>query len=264
MSWFKKAKKKYSLGYKLSGEMASDAATEGAKQQMQAADRARTELRGDLAPFRNLLSPEQMSGMGMLATDSQTQMDYLQNNPMFRGLMDESQRRVFGNQAARGKLGSGGTQAALQNELLLQGNQLIDQQLNRGLPLLNAAQSSAAQSAMGGAGLITDAAAAGAAGQMGAANAQTQGAQNVAGLAAMFMSDGSLKENIKQVDMHNDLPVYTWNWNKEAEEFGLKGGGLGHIAQELELSHPHLVHDIDGMKRVNYGTSETVEPQLWR
>lgn len=239
-----------------------------------------------------------------LATDPNAQLNFLQNNPLFASLQDQSRKDIFANQAARGKLSGSGTEELLQNRFLEQGNQLINQQLqrqssalgtgqdilnqqlarqggsisagqdlinqqlNRQLPLLNIGQASAAQVGAGGVDLLTGAANAQSAGQIAAANAQAQGTQNVAAgagaLLALF-SDKRLKSDLEKIGEHNGLNVYSWKWNKDANNLGLHGAAQGHIAQELQKTHPHLVgQDEDtGFFFVNYGTDETVDGDTW-
>lgn len=55
------------------------------------------------------------------------------SDPTFQALANEAQRRVFSNQAARGKLGSGGTAEALQERLVALGDQLSTSNLQRQL-----------------------------------------------------------------------------------------------------------------------------------
>ena len=165
------------------GETAADAAKKGSAQQVAASERALAQLRGDLDPFKQL-GLDQIQGVQSLASDPQAQMDFLQSNPLFQGLADESARQVFGNKAAQGKLASGGTQAELQNQIMLQGNDLINQQLNRQLPLLNMGQNSAAQQGAGSANLITGIGNAQAAGTIGAGNASASGIDNIIGAAS--------------------------------------------------------------------------------
>jgi hypothetical protein len=239
-----------------------------------------------------------------LSTDAGTQANFLQNNPVFNSLMEQSRKDIFANQAAGGKLGSTGTDELLQSRFLEQGNNLInqqlqrsggalatgqdllnqqigrqgnifatgqnvvDQQLNRQLPLLNIGQASAAQVGAGGSELLTGIGNAQAAGGIGAANSLAQGSQNVAGLAttiASLFSDERLKDDVVQIDNYNGIPVYTWAWNEEAKKLGKTGFGIGHIAQDLQITHPHLVgtDEATGYMFVNYGTDETVEATEW-
>ena len=170
------------LGFGMGGDI-----KKAARQQIKADRRAMGLLREDLAPFRNLMSPEQMQAGVSLATDPQAQLDFLQNNPLFANLMQQSQEGIFANQAARGKLASGGTQEALQNSFLAQGQELINQQVNRFNPLLTNMQNAATQSATGSANLLSGMGASRSAGTIGAANADQQAMQNLIRLGSMAM-----------------------------------------------------------------------------
>jgi len=292
----------------LTGSTAADAAREGGADQVEFSRQALALLREDLDPFKQI-GLDQIEGATSLAsdpavqqalrestpgfsdfqslsTDSTAQMNFLQNNPLFDSLMEQSSKDIFANQAARGKLGGTGTAELLQNRFLEQGNSLINQQLarsssaidtgqnlvnqqlNRQMPLLNMGQSSAAQVGAGSSDLLTGMGDASAASKIAQANAQAAGAQNTAsagmGLLAL-LSDNRLKSNITKVGEHNGLNVYSWIWNDKAEELGLSGRAQGHIAQELQKTHPHLVgYDEDaGYYFVNYGTDETVDGDTW-
>lgn len=300
----------HSVARGFSGQAGAEAAREGAASQAQASREGLALLRGDLDPFRQL-GAEQIAGAQALAsdpnaqqallqaspefqqlqslsTDPQSQINFLQDNPLFSSLREQASADIFANQAARGKLGSTGTEEALQSSFLQLGSDLINQQigrtqgaitsgqglineqLNRQLPLLNIGQASAAQTGVSSLDALTGIGNVQAAGGIGAANAQAQGAQNIAGLgAAIFASDETLKANVKKVKVHTDdngleTISYTWDWNDEGERHGLKGSGYGHIAQELQKTHPHLVKEIDGILMVDYSTDETVRPQLWQ
>jgi len=86
-----------------------------------------------------------------------------------------------------------------------------------------------------------------------------QGATQVGGALLAMFSDERLKDNIRMIGTHNDLGVYTWTWNDKANEVGLSGEGMGHIAQEVELKHPDLVVTIGDYKAVIYGDGRTME-----
>ena len=204
MGWFSKAKKKakrYGTALatgglsevvgSLDGSDAADAAKKAARQQVAGMQAADAQFREDMNPFRNMLTPEQMQAGINLATDSQTQMDYLQNNPMFNNLMERSKQDIFGNLAAKGKLGSGSTQEALQQSYLATGNDLINQQINRFNPLLSNMQNAAARTGANSSAMLSGIGEAQSAGTMGAANARSQGMNNLIGLgmtgAGMFM-----------------------------------------------------------------------------
>lgn len=217
-----------SLALAFTGVTGAKAAKEGAELQAQASQEALSALRGDLDPFKQL-GIEQIPGAQALAsdrdvqnqllaadpnfqqlqalsTDPQAQIQFLENNPLFQSLRDQSRQDIFANQAARGKLGSTGTEELLQSRFLELGSNLINQQigrtqgaitsgqalineqLNRQLPLLNIGQASAAQTGVGSAELLTGIGNVGAAAEIAAANAQASGASNVAGLASAFFA----------------------------------------------------------------------------
>ena len=75
-----------------------------------------------------------------------------------------------------------------------------------------------------------------------------------------MFSDERLKSRVERIGTHNDLGVYTWEWNDKANRMGLYGKGKGHIAQEVELKHPDLVvQDPSGYLMVSYGEGRTME-----
>lgn len=104
-----------------------------------------------------------------------------------------------------------------------------------------------------------------AAGISGAAQAQQAASQNtmntMMGLgsmglsAAALFSDPKLKTNIKKIGEKNGFNVYSWTWNKKANEIGLHGDSEGYMANEVELVMPDMVSvDNDtGYKQINYG-----------
>lgn len=135
---------------------------------------------------------------------------------------------------------------------------LASDQYNRLAGLAGMGQSSAA--GVGNAGmqtgsmignLMTQGANAQASGLVGAANAQTQGANNIMnlgmGLASLFMSDVRMKRDVRLLGVtpggHN---WYEYRYVHRPELF------QGVMAQELEITNPDAVHDIDGIKYVDY------------
>lgn len=56
---------------------------------------------------------------------------YIKNNEFYNTLAKDAERRLLANQAAKGKVGSGGTAQALQEQLLGLGNGLVNQDINR-------------------------------------------------------------------------------------------------------------------------------------
>ena len=99
--------------------------------------RAEDVTRGDLEPFRKAgeaqLQPlaNDIQGVSNLVNDPNAQKEFVTENPFFNALADDAQRRIFNNQAARGKIGSGSTAEALQNSLLLLGPDLVNQNINQ-------------------------------------------------------------------------------------------------------------------------------------
>jgi len=154
------------VGNQLMAQNNADTALEAAKTQSGAVDRAIAQTQ-----------PYTQAGQDALAqiqTINKDPSGYVKNNPLYTSLADEAQRRLLANQAAKGKVGSGGTASALQDQLLQIGNGLVQQQVGNLQGVANAGQNAATNTA----GLITDQGRVNAAGQVGAANAYTQGYQN--------------------------------------------------------------------------------------
>jgi hypothetical protein len=69
----------------------------------------------------------------------------------------------------------------------------------------------------------------------------------VAGIASMFMSDARMKENIEPDGTWKGHNVYTYNFK------GSNTRSRGVMAQEIEITRPDAVMEIEGIKHVNYG-----------
>lgn len=174
-----------------SGIGSAGAAKDAAKIQSASVDRAITAQTDAEQRARQTLQPFVDSGAGSLQSysslvnDPNAQAEYINNNPFYKTLADDAEKRLLANQAARGKVGSGGTAAALQNQLTLLGNQLVQQQVGN---LQN--KVSLGQNAASGVGsniintgtnisnLQTQQGNANAAGTIGASNAYTDATQN--------------------------------------------------------------------------------------
>jgi hypothetical protein len=165
--------------------------------------------------------------------------------------------------AAMGRLSSGDTLQQLTNNSLLTAAPLIADQKNSIQNLLNQGLQTAqgqANTAIGQgtdiANTTTDIGAALAAGQVGAANARGQGAQNILSLgtqAAAAYSDPMLKENVELIDNKNGFNIYTWDWNELANDaLGLNGSSEGVMANEVQRVMPEAVQYKDGFMQVNY------------
>lgn len=212
------------------------------------------------------------------------QRQYVTANPFFKALTDDAQRRLFNNEAAKGKVGSGGTAEALQNSLLLLGTDLINNTINQRVTALNAekmgfdtqasvadrrlglvglGQNSAATQAtgianaeIGGAQAMADLATQGgnakAAGIVGARNAQTNALGNAIntgiGIAGLMLSDERTKTDIKEVGKtKGGNKVYTYRYKHAPEQVH-----MGVMAQEVEKKNPDAVKTIAGLKLVDY------------
>lgn len=226
---------------------------------------SRDTARADLEPFRSAGATD-ITGLAELVTNPQKQLEFIQNNPFFGAMAEKAKSDILGNAAAKGKVGSGGTAEALQNSLLLLGNDLINQDVNRRHNLAalgsNAAagQATATQQTAGQVGnsytntsntiadLITQGGNAVAAGKVGAANARTNAMNNLmnTGIAALSLCDHNAKEDIKEVGtLHNGLPVYTFRYKGEDKLH------MNVMAQDVEKFRPEAVHEINGLKYVD-------------
>lgn len=251
----------------LTGKTAADAAMQGAGIQGAAIERGIdvTEAGierglGFLQPFGEL-GQQGISQAGFL-TDPQAQFNFLQDNPLFKLALENANTGTSQLAAARGRLSAGDTLQQLSNNVLLSASPLISQQKQSITDLLNlgtgVAGSQANVSAGGAANvsdLITTGGAVGAGGVVGAANAQTAGAQNLLQsglLAGAIFSDKRLKENIKKIGVEKGFNIYSWTWNKLAESLGLRGNGFGVIAQEVMKTRPDAVINDNGYYKVYY------------
>ncbi len=220
---------------------------------------AREQARTDLKPFADA-GRETIPGLQELVTNPNAQLDYVQNNPFFKAMADDAQARIFNNQAARGKLGSGETAKALQNSMLLLGNDLVGQNIGQRQNLAtlgaNSAAGQASTTVNAGAGisnLLTGIGNANAAGIIGAQNQKAAGANNAIGaglgIAKLALSDARTKRDIVPVGKtYGGTPLYRYTYKHDDTETP----HIGVLAQQLEESQPDAVVTIDGVKHVDY------------
>ena len=248
----------------LTGQTAAEGAEKAAQLQYEASkegiksqEKFLKKTRKDLLPFKDA-GVGQLPGLTDLISNPQAQLAFIQNNPFFKTIADDAQNRLMSVQAARGKLGSGDTPLALQNSLLMLGNDLVNQSITQRMNMATMGQNAAAMTgtATQNAGntitdLITGGAASRAAGIVGAANAQSAGAQNMAALAgSIFLSDRRFKTDLKQVGEIKGIPIY---------DFVYAGGTqrvVGVMAQDVEPIVPGAVLDVFGVKFVDYSELE--------
>lgn len=231
------------------------------------------ETRAGLEPFREA----GVGSLGGLQSAMAQQQDTIEdpsarvlNNPFFQALAGQQEQRLLQSAAARGKVGSGGTNQGLQQNLLLLGQQFGQQDIaNQQLGISNlqnlstiganaaAGQGSATQQTagmvgqtLGGIGQaqaqgITGAANAQAAGQIAKGNIAQQNFQNLVSAgttaASAYFSDMRLKENIEFSHVENGINIYNWNWSDAAKAIVGDQDTTGPLAQELRKTHPELV-----------------------
>lgn len=79
---------------------------------------------------------------------------------------------------------------------------------------------------------------------------------SMAQLGGLFFgpSDPRLKTNVKKLGEVSGFNIYVWDWNDEGKRIASPlQPTLGVMADELQETHPHLVHEgSDGYLRVNY------------
>lgn len=217
-------------------------------------DKALTDIKSLQQPYIDI-GTNNLGGLESLVTDPKAQLDYVQNNPFFNALAGQAKNTLFNNAAARGKLGSGGTAEALQNSLLLLGNDLVDNGINRYQGLANIGQNAVnstsgyiANNANQISNLLTGSGDAQAAGIIGARNAQV-GAMNTAisGAGALLaLCDVRAKDIIREIGKtHDDLPIYLFRYK------GSNQMQVGVMAQDVEKVKPEAVHEINGMKHID-------------
>lgn len=254
----------------ISGQTAGEASQQASAIQVEAAREARQINLDATARAQEFFEPFAGSAArGLEASqflaDPEAQFDFLQNSPLV-GLARQNALDVTGGVVStRDRLSAGDTLDQLNKNILLSANPIIDRQREDVTTLLNLGTNIAGSQAnieTGQAARISDLTtgigAAQAAGNIGEANAQAAGAQNVAsiaGAALSFFCDERLKENVKSIGFMGDNRWYSWKWNKRAEkELGLHGTDRGVIAQEVKKTNPDAVtlHD-SGYYKVNYG-----------
>jgi hypothetical protein len=139
-----------------------------------------------LSDYKNPTNPNSLLS---LVTDPNAQKNYITNNPFFDSLANKASQTLFQNAAAKGKLGTGGTAEALQNSILLLGNDLLNQNIAQRQTIANLGEDAAARSGNASqtaansiSDLTTQKGNAQAAGAIGGANAWNSALGNVSSL----------------------------------------------------------------------------------
>lgn len=157
----------------VAGEQA-EAAEEAARLQAEAAQRGIDIQQQNSQPYRELGE----NAVNQINTIQADKAGYIQNNELYQSLAKDAEQRLLANQAAKGKVGSGGTAAALQDQLLQIGNGLVNQEVGQLQSQASIGGNAATGSANQISNLQTQQGAAQAGGVIGAGNAQTSGYQN--------------------------------------------------------------------------------------
>lgn len=98
-------------------------------------ERGLASVRSDFQPYIDA-GITNLEGVDELINNPEAQRDFLLNNPFFDEFAKQAERRLLNNQAAQGRVGSGGTQLELRNRLLEFGNQLVNTSVQQRLALV--------------------------------------------------------------------------------------------------------------------------------
>jgi hypothetical protein len=223
--------------------------------------RATEEAQGFLAPFGGVgLQGVEQAGF---LTDPQAQFDFLQNNPLFQMGLDNANRQTQQSAASRGRLSSGDTLQALNQNALLTASPLIQSQKQSIGDLLNfggGIATNQSNTAIGQGSQISNAfenqgniASAGIQNRNQIQADTTANQQQLAGQIFSMLSDPKLKTNIKKIGSKNGFNTYTWDWNKLAKDtFNLIGSSKGVMADEVLSKQPSAISYDSGFMKVNY------------
>lgn len=107
------------------GDMNKDTAEEAARQQAEAIQSGINANTAALQPYNEL----GQNAVDRINTIQSNPAEYIRNNELYQSLSKDAERRLLANQAAKGKVGSGGTAAALQEQLLNLGSGLVNQEI---------------------------------------------------------------------------------------------------------------------------------------
>lgn len=126
----------------VSGQTAADAQAKAGVKAAQLQEARGQEAIGLLTPFREF-GQAQLDPLSQLLS-AQGQAAYLQDNPLFQNILDSVNRQTMLTQAARGRLGSGGTLESLQSNYLMQALPFLQNQQQNLFQAANMGQTSAA------------------------------------------------------------------------------------------------------------------------
>ena len=99
-------------------------------------NKANSDIFKNLQPYRQS-GQRGLTSLTDLTLNPQSQANFLQNSPFYNSMVNDAQSRLMKNQATRGKLGSGDTAKALQDEVLKIGSDLMQRELGNRQGLAN-------------------------------------------------------------------------------------------------------------------------------
>ncbi len=226
--------------------------------------------------IKGAYAPYQQAGLGALSqqvgmlNDIGKPTDYsaIQKGPEFAAAQQAAGGALMANREAMGGMGATSTGNALGANTFNIMNQIANQQKADQMNRFNALGAISGQGMQGsqGVGQFGGNTLSGMAGTMsgigtGALNSAASQQQANTGLLSAGLGVASLFSDIRLKDdvvftgdySNNGYKIYTWEWNKKANEIGLTGSGKGVIADEVEKEDPDAVNvDDNGYKKVNY------------
>jgi len=234
---------------------AAEAIQQGLDKATSITEQGSSEAQAKLDPYRKA-GLEQLNQIQDLLTPT-GQNDFITKNPFFEALSQDAARQIFNKTGAAGKGFSGGTAQALQNSILLLGNDLVNQNINQrsGIADLgyNASTGQANIGATSALNLADIAARGGetqAAGILGLEN--TRRADKAASrdsrnnlistgitLGALALSDRRFKKDIHYIGKAGNVPCYFFRYK------GSKKLEFGTMADEVDHFHVNGVQFVD-------------------
>ncbi len=167
----------------------NDAALRAQRTQEAAGAKAADVLHQNLDPYVQA-GQQAVHPLVNFATDPNAQSSFVMNNPLFKQLAEDTSRRLFANQAARSKLGSGSTAVDLNNQILPLGQNMAQQYQDNLYRTAALGENAASNQATQLADNYTNVGNATAAGIVGRSNNNMSMIKNIAGVVAAPFTGG--------------------------------------------------------------------------
>lgn len=246
---------------------AADASKAAEEEQNAALLSAQEELRRSTGEAQGFLQPfgdvgQQGVDLAGFLTDPSQQQSFLESNPLFQLGLQNLNQQTNKSAASIGRLSAGDTLLQLQNNATLAGQPLIQDQKRSIIDLLNFGSGTSRSQANAALGLgsnisnlIQDQGNVAAAGIQGRnqidQDASANRQQTAATIFSLF-SDPELKTNKRVTGSKNGFKLWSWTWNKLANELGLHGDSTGVMADEVLSKNPDAISYEKGFMKVNY------------